>query len=80
MRSLGTKKLVIYAEVLCEHLLIFLPGAAVACFGMGLWGMLLTAKGLATVGTYMICYLIGVMLAVAQATSGQIMQTLKGKE
>ena len=80
MRSLGTRSPAIYAEVLCEHLLIFLPGAAVACLGMGLWGMSLTAKGLGTVGAYMICYLIGVMLAVAQATSGQIMQTLKGKE
>ncbi|MBQ7322490.1 MAG: hypothetical protein IJW99_10370 [Clostridia bacterium] len=80
MRSLGTRRIALYAEVLCEHLLIFLPGAAVAYWMSNLFGMSLAANGLGTVGAYMICYLLGVAFAVAQVTSGNIMQTLKGKE
>lgn len=80
MRSLGTRSIALYAEVLCENLFIFLPGAAVACLMANLFGMALTANSLGIVGAYMICYLIGVVLAVAQVISGNIMQTLKGKE
>lgn len=80
MRSLGTRSIALYAEVLCENLFIFLLGAAVACLMANLFGMALTANSLGIVGAYMICYLIGVVLAVAQVISGNIMQTLKGKE
>lgn len=80
MRSLGTRSIALYVEVLCENLFIFLPGAAVACLMANLFGMALTANSLGIVGAYMICYLIGVVLAVAQVISGNIMQTLKGKE
>ena len=80
MRSMGTRSIALYIEVLCEHILFFMLGASVACLITIPFGMPHTESNLATVGLFMICYLIGVALAVAQATSGQIMQTLKGKE
>ena len=80
MRSMGTRSLAIYTEVLSEHILFFVMGASVACLLGFLLGLSMTQSILSTVGVFMICYLIGVALAVAQATSGQIMQILKGKE
>ena len=80
MRSMGTRSLAIYTEVLSEHILFFVMGASVACLLGVLLGLSMTQSILSTVGVFMICYLIGVALAVAQATSGQIMQILKGKE
>ena len=80
MRSLGAKSLAIYAEVLCEHILFFLVGTAGAYLVSTLWGIPAKMGDISTVGAFMVCYLLGVALAVAQATSGQIMQTLKGKE
>jgi hypothetical protein len=48
--------------------------------GVMLFGMMPRAEQMKTIGTFMLCYLLGVAIAVAQATSGKIMQTLKGKE
>ncbi len=80
MRSMGTRSIALYAEVLCEHILMFLLGAVAAYFFAIPLGMLSEQNDLFVVGVFMICYLVGVVLAVAQVTSGNIMQTLKGKE
>ena len=80
MRSMGTRSITLYAEVLCEHILMFLLGGVTACCLAVPWGMLSEQNDLSVVGVFMICYLAGVALAVAQVTSGNIMQTLKGKE
>ena len=80
MRSLGTRRVALYAEVLCEYALFFLIGAVLATLGMALAGTVPTVSQTKTVGGFMLCYLLGVVLAAAQVTSGKIMQTLKGKE
>ena len=80
MRSMGTRSIALYAEVLCEHILMFLFGGVAACCLAIPLGMLSEHNDLSVVGVFMICYLVGVVLAVAQVTSGNIMQTLKGKE
>ena len=80
MRSLGTRSVALYTEVLCEHALFFLIGGILATVGVMLFGMMPKAEQMKTIGTFMLCYLLGVAIAVAQATSGKIMQTLKGKE
>ena len=80
MRSMGTRTAALYGEVLAEHVLFFLLGGAVSCLLALPLGMPIKQDHLVTIGVFMICYLIGVALAVAQATSGQIMQILKGKE
>ena len=80
MRSMGTRSITLYVEVLCEHILMFLLGAVAAC-GLAIpLGLLSGQNDLSVVGVFMLCYLVGVVLAVAQVTSGNIMQTLKGKE
>ena len=80
MRSMGTRSITLYVEVLCEHILMFLLGAVATCgFAIPL-GLLSGQNDLSVVGVFMLCYLVGVVLAVAQVTSGNIMQTLKGKE
>ena len=80
MRSLGTRRRALCAEVLGEYLLFFLVGALLATVGMWLAGTVPSMSQMKTVGGFMLCYLFGVWLAVAQTTSGKIMQTLKGKE
>ena len=80
MRSLGTRSIALYAEVLSEHTLFFLIGGLLATVGAMLFGIMPGGEQMKTVGTFMLCYLFGVAIAVAQATSGKIMQTLKGKE
>ena len=80
MRSMGTRYIALYVEVLCEHAIFFLIGGLLATVGSLLFGMISEAQQVKTIGTFMLCYLLGVALAVAQVTSGQIMQTLKGKE
>ena len=59
---------------------MFLLGAVAACCFAVPLGMLSEQNDLSAVGLFLICYLVGVALAVAQVTSGNIMQTLKGKE
>lgn len=80
MRSLGTHASSIYIEVLFEHTLFFLVGAGVASLAAMPFGLMSSTRDLRLVGVFMLCYLFGVALAVWQATSGPIMQTLKGKE
>ncbi len=80
MRSMGTRSIALYVEVLGEHTLFFLLGGILATVGAMLFGMMPGVEQMKTVGTFMLCYLLGVAVAVAQATSGKIMQTLKGKE
>ena len=67
-------------EVLCEHLIFFMAGALVAWPISLVLGMPPSGENLNTIGIFLICYLIGVIFAVSQVTSGQIMQILKGKE
>jgi len=57
-----------------------LIGGILATVAAMLFGMMPGAEQMKTIGIFMLCYLLGVAIAVAQATSGQIMQTLKGKE
>ncbi|MBQ7321196.1 MAG: ABC transporter permease [Clostridia bacterium] len=80
MRSLGTRRRALYSEVLGEYMLFFLVGAALATAGMALAGTVPSMSQMKTVGGFMLYYLFGVLLAVVQATSGKIMQILKGKE
>ncbi len=81
MRSMGTRRAMLYAEVLCEHILLCLLGALVAAVGVALFGTVPDDREQwEIIGTFMLYYLLGVAVAVAQATSGKIMQTLKGKE
>ena len=80
MRSMGTRYIMLYVEVLCEHLIFFMAGALVAWPISLVLGMPPSGENLNTIGIFLICYLIGVIFAVSQVTSGQIMQILKGKE
>lgn len=80
MRSMGTRSITLYAEVLYEHILMSLLGIVAACCLAVPLGVLSEQNDLSVVGVFMICYLVGVILAVAQVTAGNIMQTLKGKE
>ena len=66
-----------YAPHIMEQLR---SGGILATVGVMLFGMMPGAEQMKTIGTFMLCYLLGVAIAVAQATSGKIMQTLKGKE
>ena len=80
LRSMGTRRVALYAEVLCEHILFCLLGVLVAAIGVTLFGTALDRAQWEIVGTFMLYYLLGVAVAVWQVTSGKIMQTLKGKE
>lgn len=80
MRSLGTRRISLYFEVLCEHALFFLLGSFAAVIGLMPFGRMAGADHLKVIATFMLCYLFGVAIAVMQANSGKIMQTLKGKE
>ena len=80
MRSLGTRRAALYAEVLYEHILFCLLGVLISAFGVTLFGTVPDRAQWELIGQFMLCYLLGVTVAVAQVTSGKIMQTLKGKE
>jgi len=80
MRSMGTRRAALYAEVLCEHILFCLPGVLIAAGGVTLFGDVPDAEQWRLIGQFMLCYLLGVALSVSQVTSGKIMQILKGKE
>ena len=80
MRSMGTRRAALYTEVLREHTLFCLLGVLIAAGGVTLLGTVPNAAHWRLIGQFTLCYLFGVALAVAQVTSGKIMQTLKGKE
>ena len=80
MRSMGTRRVALYAEVLCEHILLCLPGVLIAVGGVTLFGAVPDAAQWRLIGQFMLCYLFGVAISVSQVTSGKIMQILKGKE
>ena len=80
MRSLSTRRVALYSEVLCEHILFSLLGVLLAVGVMSIFGAVPDLHQFQTIGQFVPCYLLGVAVAVAQVTSGKIMQTLKGKE
>lgn len=80
MRSLSTRRVALYSEVLCEYILFSLLGVLLAVGVMSILGAVPDMAQFRTIGQFVLCYLLGVAVAVAQVTSGKIMQTLKGKE
>lgn len=80
MRSLGMRRAALYIVVLCEHAMFCLLGVVLAVLGIIMFAAVPNAQQLRLIGTFVICYLLGVALAVAQVSAGKIMQTLKGKE
>ena len=80
MRSLGMRRAALYTVVLCEHAMFCLLGVVLAVLGIIMFAAVPNAQQLRLIGTFVICYLLGVALAVAQVSAGKIMQTLKGKE
>ena len=80
MRSLSTRRVALYSEVLCEYILFSLLGVLLAVGVMSILGAMPDMAQFRTIGQFVLCYLLGVAVAVGQVTSGNIMQTLKGKE
>jgi len=80
MRSLGTKKGMVFSEALFEQLFLGLVGTALGLIAYFLWNEFKIMPPWGILGVYLLCYLTGSSFAVYRITQVKVMSILREKE